>query len=136
MMLDQSALHTHAIRRPRLLVVDDEPMMTRMLERVLTGRGFDVSTAANGTEAMARLTAAPFDLVLSDMVMPQCDGLCLLEAMRTAGICVPVVILTGYADATDLSLVARGAAAVLGKPASVDVICTTLATVLPPLTAP
>lgn len=136
MMLDHSVLHARVTRRPRLLVVDDEPMMTRMLERVLTGRGFDVSTAANGTEAMARLTAAPFDLVLSDMVMPQCDGRCLLDAMRAAGMTTPVVVLTGYADATDLSLVARGAAAVLGKPASVDVICATLATVLPPLTAP
>lgn len=136
MMTDPVALHPQVATSHRILVVDDEITLRRMLERVLTMRGFDVCTAANGDEAMARLSSERFDVVLSDMVMPQCDGRCLLEAMRAAGIRVPVVILTGYADATDLSLVALGAAAVLGKPSSVDVICATLATVLPPLTAP
>ena len=136
MITERNGLHAHVTTSPRILVVDDELTLRRMLERVLSLRGFDVCTAANGDEAMARLSSEHIDVVLSDMVMPQCDGRCLLEAMRAAGIRIPVVVLTGYADATDLSLVALGAAAVLGKPASVDVICTTLATVLPPRTAP
>ncbi|MFN9958288.1 MAG: response regulator [bacterium] len=97
-----------------------------MLDRVLTARGFEVRTAVDGYEALAMLKAERFDVVLSDMVMPQCDGRCLLEAMHEGGITVPVVMLTGYADASDWSLRDLGAVAVLGKPSSVNTICTAL----------
>jgi CheY-like chemotaxis protein len=129
-MGNAEGIAVHTIPRTRLLVVDDELMLRRMLDRVLTARGFEVHTAVDGHEAMAMLKAERFDVVLSDVVMPQCDGRCLLEAMRGAGITVPVVMLTGYADASDGSLRALGAVAVLGKPSPVDTICTTLESAL------
>jgi len=94
----------HSNPRTRILVVDDEQVLRRMLDRVLTARGFEVRTSVDGHEAMAMLKAERFDVVLSDMVMPKCDGRCLLEAMRDAGITTPVVMLTGYADVSDWSL--------------------------------
>ena len=130
MMSSAEGLAMHTVAPIRLLVVDDEQVLRRMLDRVLTAKGFEVHTAVDGHEAMARLTAERFDVVLSDVVMPQCDGRCLLEAMRGAGITVPVVMLTGYADASDGSLRALGAVAVLGKPSPVDTICTTLESAL------
>lgn len=130
MMSSAEGLRAHTVPRARLLVVDDELVLRRMLDRVLTAKGFEVRTAVDGYEAVAMLKAEPFDVVLSDMVMPQCDGRCLLEAMREAGITVPVVMLTGYADASDWSLIGLGAVAVLGKPSPVDTICTTLESAL------
>jgi CheY-like chemotaxis protein len=120
----------HTVPPIRLLVVDDEQVLRRMLDRVLTAKGFEVKTAVDGHEAMAMLKTERFDVVLSDMVMPKCDGRCLLEAMREAHITVPVVMLTGYTDASDGSLRALGAVAVLGKPSPVDTICTTLESAL------
>jgi CheY-like chemotaxis protein len=120
----------HTVPPIRLLVVDDEQVLRRMLDRVLTAKGFEVKTAVDGHEAMAMLKTERFDVVLSDMVMPKCDGRCLLEAMREAHITVPVVMLTGYTDASDGSLRALEAVAVLGKPSPVDTICTTLESAL------
>lgn len=122
MMAANTMADQMVVSRRRLLIVDDEPTLRLMLERVLTARGFEVHTAVDGEDALARLSSEHFDVVLSDMVMPRCDGRCLLEAMRAAGITVPVVMLTGYADASDWSLRALGATAVLGKPSPVDVI--------------
>jgi DNA-binding NtrC family response regulator len=125
-MADTEGITMHSNPRTRILVVDDEQVLRRMLDRVLTARGFEVRTSVDGHEAMAMLKAERFDVVLSDMVMPKCDGRCLLEAMRDAGITTPVVMLTGYTDVSDWSLRALGAIAVLGKPSPVDTICTTL----------
>jgi len=129
-MGNAEGIAVNTIPRTRLLVIDDELMLRRMLDRVLTARGFEVHTAVDGHEAMAMLKAERFDVVLSDVVMPHCDGRCLLEAMRDEGITVPVVMLTGYADASDSSLRSLGAVAVLGKPSPVDIICTTLESAL------
>jgi len=129
-MADTEGIAMHSNPRTRILVVDDEQVLRRMLDRVLTARGFEVRTAVDGHEAMAMLKAERFDVVLSDMVMPKCDGRCLLEAMREAGITTPVVMLTGYTDVSDWSLRALGAIAVLGKPSPVDTICTTLESAL------
>lgn len=130
MMSSAEGLAMHTVPPIRLLVVDDEQVLRRMLDRVLTAKGFEVKTAVDGHEAMAMLKTERFDVVLSDMVMPKCDGRCLLEAMRKAHITVPVVMLTGYTDASDWSLRALGAVAVLGKPSPVDTICTTLESAL------
>lgn len=130
MMSDPERLQQFTHPRPRLLVVEDEAMLRRMLDRVLTAKGYEVRTADNGFDALVVLRAEAFDVVLSDMLMPLCDGRCLLQAMRDEGISVPVVVLTGYADATDGSLHALGAVAVLGKPAPVETIHATLASVI------
>lgn len=130
MMSDPERLHRFTLPCHRLLVVDDDAVLRRMLDRVLTARGYEVRTAADGYDALALLRAERFDAVLSDMVMPLCDGSSLLQAMRDEKITVPVVVLTGYADVSDGSLHALGAVAVLGKPTPVDTLCTTLASVI------
>ena len=89
--------------RGSVLIVDDA-LVVRELERsILEGAGYQVRTAANGTEALARLAEAPSDLVMTDVEMPECDGFTLTEAIRAqpslAG--VPVVILTSLADEAD-----------------------------------
>ena len=58
----------------RVLVVDDQPQNIRLLEAILTSRGYDVRAAASGQEALAAIDEGDVDLVLLDIVMPGMDG--------------------------------------------------------------
>ncbi len=83
--------HTH-----RILVVDDEDKMRRLLEMALQGMGHEVVAARDGNDALACIEAAPVDLVLTDLRMPRMDGITLLRTLRERGHDVPVVVLTAY----------------------------------------
>ena len=80
----------------RILVVDDEAKMRRLLEMTLQAMGHAAVQAADGVEALGLLAAEPYDLVLSDMRMPGLDGLGLLRNMRERGLETPVVMLTAH----------------------------------------
>lgn len=110
----------------RVLVVDDEEMLLRMLARVLRRHGFEVTTAASGEAALEAVAAAVPDLLLSDVRMPFIDGPTLLKRLRERGIGVPVVFLTGFASHSDDGLMALGASAVFGKPVPIETLVETL----------
>ena len=78
----------------RVLVVDDEGNMRRVLEIMLGRMGFKTRSAADGVEAFALLQEDSFDLVVSDLRMPQMNGIELLGRMRQTGIDVPTIIIT------------------------------------------
>jgi len=80
----------------RILVVDDEAKMRRILEMSLKGLGHEVEQAGDGVEALAAIEAAPFDLVLTDLRMPRKDGIELLRDLRDRGEEIPVIVLTAY----------------------------------------
>lgn len=80
---------------PHLLLVDDEPAVARASERILRSGGFRVSVAGGGREALAKATATPFDAIVSDLSMPDVDGRALLRAVRSSGLDMPFVFLTG-----------------------------------------
>jgi len=80
----------------RILVVDDEEKMRRLLEMALRGMGHEVIQASDGSEALERLAEEPADLVLTDLRMPGLDGIGLLRALRERGQELPVVVLTAY----------------------------------------
>lgn len=80
----------------RILVVDDETKMRRILEMALKGMGHQVEQAGDGVEALAAIDNAPFDLVMSDLRMPRMDGIELLRELRQRGEEVPVIVLTAY----------------------------------------
>ncbi|MDA8382903.1 MAG: sigma-54 dependent transcriptional regulator [Betaproteobacteria bacterium] len=84
----------------RILVVDDEDKMRRILEIALLAMGHEVVHAADGVEALDRFAEAPCDLVLTDLRMPKLDGLGLLRALRERGEAVPVVVLTAHGSVT------------------------------------
>ncbi len=77
----------------RILVVDDEPQILRMLRTALISSGYDVVTAANGQEGFAALEKTKPDLVITDMSMPVMDGLALTEEIRRVST-VPIIILS------------------------------------------
>ena len=80
----------------RILVVDNEAKMRRILELSLKNMGHEVAQAEDGIEALAALDAAPFDLVLTDLRMPRKDGIEFLRDLRARGDEVPVIVLTAY----------------------------------------
>jgi nitrogen regulation protein NR(I) len=104
-------------RRASLLIVDDEEPQRVMLSNILGRAGFDVVTAADGNEALARLRDASFDLMLTDQRMPSMDGLELLERVRRTRPELPVILMTAYGTvSTAVEAMKRGASDYLTKP--------------------
>jgi DNA-binding NtrC family response regulator len=105
----------------RILVVDDDPHFLRVLARILSGENFLVTSAAAACDALELLKSAQFDLVISDLRMPECDGLNFLESLRQSGNSVPVIILTAYGEVdTYLAAMNAGATEYLNKPMESD----------------
>jgi DNA-binding NtrC family response regulator len=105
----------------RILVVDDDPHFLRVLARILSGENFLVTSAAGACDALELLKSAQFDLVISDLRMPECDGLNLLESLRGSGNTLPVIILTAYGEVdTYLAAMNAGATEYLNKPIQSD----------------
>ena len=84
-------------RQPHLLIVDDEAACRDLLAGWLADAGYAVVTACDGLEAQARLEATAFDLVITDLRMPGCDGLALLDHVRVRRPELPVVFMSGQA---------------------------------------
>jgi two-component system chemotaxis sensor kinase CheA len=92
------------VRRPaRVLLVDDSVIVREMMSGVLRDAGFHVRTAVNGEDALRRLRAESFDLVVSDVQMPRMDGLTLSRTIRGDQSLrrLPVVIVTGLGEEED-----------------------------------
>jgi two-component system OmpR family response regulator len=87
----------------RILVVDDEPEIGRILSLILRGAGFEVAAVAGGRAALEHLAASATDLVLLDVIMPELDGFETLRRIRAvpATARVPVLMLTANAGAAD-----------------------------------
>jgi two-component system chemotaxis response regulator CheY len=88
----------------RVLVVDDANLVRRYYRQALEGAGFTVGEALNGVEALEKVLAEPFDLLIVDVNMPYMDGLSFLKALRrqdSAASSVPVLIITTEAEAKD-----------------------------------
>lgn len=105
----------------RVLVVDDEPHIRRLLVTRLTAEGYDVAEAENGEDGLEIVLSEPPDIVLLDLMMPGASGLEILSRIRsTEGLeRLPVVILTAKGQDTDRELaLAGGASDFITKPFS------------------
>jgi len=80
----------------RVLVVDDDAGICRTLAEILEAEGCSVATACNGADALARVEAAPFDVVLTDVVMPKMDGHELFCEIRERFPGLPVLMMTAF----------------------------------------
>lgn len=79
----------------KVLLVDDEALLRKVLVMQLKGFGYEVGSAANGREALQQLQTGNFDLVITDVTMPLMGGIELAENMRTGGINLPVIFMSG-----------------------------------------
>jgi two-component system response regulator MprA len=85
----------------RILIVDDEPAVRSSLERALKLEGYEVSTAADGREALRSLAVAAPDAMILDVLMPEVDGLEVCRRMREADDHTPVLMLTARDAVSD-----------------------------------
>jgi two-component system response regulator AtoC len=107
----------------RLLVVDDDRTFRLSTAQLLRQDGHEVEVAADAAEAVARLEAAQFDLVLLDLRMPGMDGLTALEVLRTRGLRTPVLMISGFGTIdTAVESLHRGADHFLSKPVDPDLL--------------
>jgi DNA-binding response OmpR family regulator len=101
----------------RILVVDDEPHLRLVFRSTLESAGHVVAEAVNGEACLSWLRGFPADLVLLDLQMPRMDGLSVLQALRSEGNNVPVVIITARGSIPDAVAAMRlGAIDFLPKP--------------------
>ena len=101
----------------RILIVDDDPYFLRVLSRILSGENFQVTTAEGATQAAQVLKENSFNIVISDLRLPDGDGLSILQQVRKAGLEVPVVILTAYGEVDSyLEAMNAGVTEYLNKP--------------------
>jgi putative two-component system response regulator len=101
----------------RILVIDDEPLIRELMVEILEAGGYAVEGADQFEKALALLERREFDGVVSDIVMPGCSGLDLLEAIHARRPSMPVVLVTGAGTYENLSqALARGAAGLVTKP--------------------
>ena len=107
----------------RLLIVDDEEIMRTFLNEVLRDEGYEIELAASGLEAVDLLSAATFDIVLTDIVMPELDGLGVVAASKKLPYEVDVIVMTGYASMeTAVESMKLGAVDYITKPFNIDQI--------------
>ncbi len=107
----------------RILIVDDEPSMLEFLEIMLKKEGYAVSTAKSGEEAIARLGQEPFDLVVTDIQMPEVTGLDVLRRAKDVAPDAAVIMITAFASAeTAVEAMKEGAYDYITKPFKVDEI--------------
>jgi DNA-binding NtrC family response regulator len=85
------------IAKAKILIVDDEANTLASLSRAFRLAGHEAVVCDNAARALELARTQPFDLILSDVVMPRRDGLALLEDLKTAGVAAPVVMMSGQA---------------------------------------
>jgi len=111
-----SALH-------KVLVVDDDPVVTKSFDRVLSGKGYAVITASSGQEALNKLETEDYDVVFTDIKMPGMSGLEMAEQVKQKRPWLPVVIVTGYGSPdNEARAEAAGVSGFLRKPVSPEMI--------------
>ncbi len=112
---------------PRILVVDDEEVIRDILADFLAMEGFEVRTAADGALALVELSRGHFDLVLSDLKMPNMGGIELLEAIAQTTPQVVTIIMTGFGTVeTAIDAMKRGAYDYIMKPFKMEEVVHTV----------
>ncbi|HEY0342900.1 MAG TPA: response regulator, partial [Steroidobacteraceae bacterium] len=113
----------NATPTPRLLIVDDESVQMRALCDTLTLEGFTTTGFVSATAALAELRSQEFDLLLTDLMMPEMDGIALLAAAREISPDVVAIVMTGHAAIdTAVKAMQAGALDYIVKPFKLAVI--------------
>ena len=115
----------------RILVIDDEPEIAAVLRDILALEGHTVVIAESGRGGVARALAEPFDLVLTDLGIPDLSGYEVVEQIHAERPGLPIVLVTGWAASLDEEETrSRSIAALLHKPFEIDEVIRTTAEVL------
>ncbi len=102
---------------PKILIIEDDTAFCQMLQKFLTKHHFDISTSFTIQEAKEELRTSFFDVILSDVRLPEGDGVTLLSSIKTDSPKTQVILMTGYAEVkTAVSAIKKGAFDYISKP--------------------
>ena len=104
----------------RILIVDDEPQITRVLRTSLQSAGYEIAVAKNGLEAFDEYRRVTPDLVITDLAMPEMDGIALTKAIRAMGDTPILVLSVRNGDAMKVAALDEGADDYVTKPFSMQ----------------
>ncbi|MDB5791575.1 MAG: two-component system response regulator [Massilia sp.] len=127
----EPAGHADFEDQPRLLLVDDEPRLLASLHELLRDRGFHLTTASSGAEAIAHLSRFRFDLVLLDLRLPDIGGHEIMDFMNERGVDADVIVMSGEVGIeAAIGALKRGAYDYLRKPYSREELMKTVGNAL------
>ena len=102
---------------PKVLIVDDDADVARAFARILTQHGYGIAVAHDGRVALTRVEQESFDVVISDVSMPEMGGVELLQELLARGADLPVILITGgIPSGRTLALIESGVCQCLTKP--------------------
>jgi putative two-component system response regulator len=131
MTMDGSAVSDDGARKARVLIVDDEPALSGLLKRLLTGKGYVVDTAPDGPAGFDAIAVNPPDVILLDVVLPGMDGFTICQRLKNdpATRLLPIILITGLADRESrITGLAAGADDFLTKPVDTQELLARVAT--------
>ena len=106
---------------PNILIIEDDAAFCQMLQRFLTKHGYDVQTSFNAPEAKSKFNKTDFDLVLTDLRLPDYDGIRLLGDIKEVNPSTQVILMTGYAEVgSAVDAMKKGAYDYIAKPFTPD----------------
>jgi len=122
----------------RALVIDDDPQICRVVSRILTDAGFEVFEAAEGREGLKQMLTFPPDVILTDIIMPEMEGIEFIRNVRRILPKVKVIAMSGGGKASKSDLVlymakSLGADAVLKKPFGAEELVDAVRALLAPV---
>ena len=110
--------------RALVLIIEGDDVVASSLQNSLTGAGYTTQRAASAEEALVALQSTPADLILMNLLLPDCDGLILCSTLKTQ-FPAPIIVLSARAGDVDRALALEsGAVDLLTKPVDVDVLLT------------
>ena len=118
----------HALRvivgpEAKVLVVDDEPAIRALVTKIVERAGFPVDSARDGAEAMEKITAGSYDVVVLDLMMPNVDGYALIDFLRERSTKPPAIIVISAGDSVVLrQLDGSMVHSIVRKPFDIDVL--------------
>ena len=116
---------------PKILVIEDDVSFCKLVEKFLTKNGYEVSVAFSATEAKIKTQTENFDLILTDLRLPDSDGMTLLTEFKMEMPSTPVILMTGYSDInTAVKAIKNGATDYISKPFNPDEVLIVVANAL------
>jgi len=115
-------------KKPSILLVDDDGEIRTYIRTALEQAGFEISEAPNGKDAMNVFRRAPCEAVLTDILMPEGEGIRLILDLKRESPATAIIVMTGGSGTTDYSFIAKGFGVryVLFKPFSVEKLVMTV----------
>lgn len=106
---------------PKILLIEDDISFCKLLEKFLIKKTFDVTIAFSAEEARSYIKKESFDLILTDLRLPDADGIVLMTEFKTSYPEIPVILMTGYSDVnTAVKAIKNGASDYISKPFNPD----------------